>query len=192
MNGMESIIFTVSVSARPTAGFMAFWRVEDRPMAVTALGPLDVTQILTGRRVLFAGATGFVGKVSLSMLLHRYGEQLDKVYVLVRKGSAASSHARFFDKIIPSEPFEPLREKYGGPDGARAFFEQKCEILDGDVTDPWLGMEEQTARGLKGRCDVLLNCAGLVSFTPSLEVGLNVNTYGVRHAVNLCLELDMP
>src|SRR4029077_13721910 len=25
-----------------------------------------------------------------------------------------------------------------------------------------------------------------------LEVGLNVNTYGVRHAVNLCLELDIP
>ncbi len=156
-------------------------------------GPhFDVTSILTGRRVLFAGATGFVGKVSLSMLLHRYGEVLDKVYVLVRKGSAASAHARFFDKIIGLEPFEPLREKYGGEAGAKKFFESKCEVLDGDVTDPWLGMEEATARGLKGRCDVLLNCAGLVSFTPSLEVGLNVNTYGVKHAVHLCLELDMP
>src|SRR5688572_21454894 len=100
--------------------------------------PFDVTAILTGRRVLFAGATGFVGKVALSMLLHRYGEVLDKVYVLVRKGSSASAQARFFDKIIGLEPFEPLREKHGGEAGARKFFESKCEVLDGDVTDPWL------------------------------------------------------
>src|SRR5882672_7789678 len=129
--------------------------------------PFDVTALLTGRRVLFAGATGFVGKVSLSMLLHRYGEVLDKVYVLVRRGSAVSAHARFFDKIIGLEPFEPLREKYGGADGARAFFEKRCEILDGDVTDPWLGLDEAKARGLKGQLDVLVNCAGLVSFNPS-------------------------
>src|SRR5688572_8141984 len=99
--------------------------------------PFDVTSILTRRKVLFAGATGFVGKVSLSMLLHRYGDVLDKVYVLVCKGSAASAQARFFDKIIPLEPFEPLREKFGGPEGAKKFFESKCEVIDGDVTDPW-------------------------------------------------------
>src|SRR5205807_9919765 len=56
--------------------------------------------------------TGFVGKVSLSMLLHRYGEALDKVWVLVRKGSSPSAEARFFDKIVTSEPFQPLRDKY--------------------------------------------------------------------------------
>ena len=28
------------------------------------LGPLDVTKILTGKRVLFAGATGFVGRAA--------------------------------------------------------------------------------------------------------------------------------
>ena len=139
--------------------------------------PFDVTAILTGRRVLFAGATGFVGKVSLSMLLHRYGEELEQIHVLVRKGSASSAQARFFDKIIITEPFEPLREKYGGEAGARAFLQKKCNVIDGDVTDPWLGMDETVAKALKGRCDVLVNCAGLVSFNPSLEVGLNVNTY---------------
>ena len=30
---------------------------------------LNVTQVFTGKRLLFAGATGFVGKVTLSMLL---------------------------------------------------------------------------------------------------------------------------
>ena len=160
-------------------------------MAVSPLGPLDVTAILTGKRVLFAGATGFVGKVSLSMLLHRYGEELEKVYVLVRKGSSRDANARFFDKVVPSEPFLPLREKYGEAE-ATAWLNKKCVILDGDITDPWMGMDETLARSLKGQIDVVINCAGLVSFNPSLEVGLNVNTHGLKHLVDACLHYDVP
>ncbi len=160
-------------------------------MAVTSLGPLDVTAILTGKRVLFAGATGFVGKVSLSMLLHRYGEQLKKVYVLVRKGSSKNAEVRFYDKVVPSEPFLPIREKYG-EEGAVTWLKNKCTILDGDITDPWMGMEEVPARALKGELDVVINCAGLVSFNPSLEVGLNVNTHGLKHLVDACLHYDVP
>ena len=76
--------------------------------------PLDVTKTLTGKRVLFVGVTGFVGKVSLSMLLHRYGEVLEKLFILVRKGSSKDAGTRFYDKVANSEPFEPLREKFGG------------------------------------------------------------------------------
>jgi long-chain acyl-CoA synthetase len=82
-------------------------------MAAPQPAPLDVTAILTGKRVLFAGATGFVGKVALSMLLHHYGDELDHVYVIVRRGSSKDATSRFFDKVAPSEPFEPLRTKFG-------------------------------------------------------------------------------
>jgi long-chain acyl-CoA synthetase len=160
-------------------------------MASPTPGPLDVTKLLTGRRVLFAGATGFVGKVSLSMLLHHYGEVLEHVYVVVRKGSSKDARTRFFDKVATSEPFLPLREKYG-EDGARAWLEQKCTILDGDITDPWMGLDEAAAKALKGELDVVVNCAGLVSFNPSLEVGLNVNTHGVKYLVEACLHWDVP
>ncbi|MFT3841604.1 MAG: AMP-binding protein [Myxococcaceae bacterium] len=137
-----------------------------------------------------AGVTGFVGKVALSMLLHRYGETLAKVHVLVRKGSSLSAEIRFFDKVATSEPFEPLRDKYG--DRYMDWLKSKLVVHDGDVTDPWAGMEEAHAKSLKGEIDVLVNCAGLVSFNPSLEVGLNVNTHGVRHLCDLCLYLDVP
>ncbi len=156
------------------------------------LGPLDVTKILTGKRVLFAGATGFVGKVSLSMLLHHYGEELAHVYVLVRKGSAKDAKSRFFDKVATSEPFEPLRTKFGGEAESIAWLQKKVTILDGDITDPWMGMDETAARALKGNIDVVINCAGLVSFNPSLEVGLNVNTHGVKFLVEACLFWDVP
>ncbi|MEW6434105.1 MAG: AMP-binding protein [Myxococcota bacterium] len=155
-------------------------------------GPLDVTATLTGKRILFAGATGFVGKVSLSMLLHHYGEELAHVFVLVRKGSSKNATARFFDKVATSEPFEPLRTKHGGQAAVDAWLKNKCTILDGDITDPWMGMDEEKAKALKGHVDVVVNCAGLVSFNPSLEVGLNVNTYGVKHLVEACLHWDVP
>ncbi len=154
--------------------------------------PLDVTQTLTGKRVLFVGVTGFVGKVALSMLLHRYGDVLAKVYVLVRKGSSKDANTRFYDKVATSEPFEPLREKFGSEAASLTWLKSKVAILDGDITDPWVGLDETYARALKGQIDVVVNCAGLVSFNPSLEVGLSVNTHGVKYLVDACLHWDVP
>ncbi|MCE9669597.1 AMP-binding protein [Myxococcus stipitatus] len=155
------------------------------------LPELDVSRVFTGKRLLFAGATGFVGKVTLSMLLHRYGQELERVYVLVRKGSAASAERRFFDKVATSEPFQPLRDTYG-EEGALEFLRAKCEVLDGDITDPWVGLDEARVAELTGKVHAFVNCAGLVSFNPSLEVGLNVNTHGVKYAVELALRWAVP
>ncbi len=157
---------------------------------MSQLPRFEVGRILTGKRVLFAGATGFVGKVSLSMLIHRYGQKLDRVWVLVRKGSSPSAEQRFFDKIVTSEPWLPVREQHG--DGWLEFLQQKCKVLDGDITDPWVGLDEKDVRSLKGQVDVIVNCAGLVSFNPSLEVSLNVNTVGVKHMVEVAQALDVP
>ena len=155
-------------------------------------GPtLDVAKALAGKRVLFAGCTGFVGKVALAMLLHRYGKQLGQVYVLARKGSGLSAERRFFDKVAPSEPFLPLREALG-EDGAAKFLAEKCRVFEGDVTDRWMGLSEEQVKALKGKVDVVINCAGLVSFNPSLELGLSVNAYGVQNTVELCKAWDIP
>jgi long-chain acyl-CoA synthetase len=43
---------------------------------------VDVSRALAGKRIFFACCTGFVGKVALSMLLHRYGRDLARIYVL--------------------------------------------------------------------------------------------------------------
>jgi long-chain acyl-CoA synthetase len=152
---------------------------------------LDVTQALAGKHLLFAGSTGFVGKVALSMLLHRYGHALAAVSVVVRRGSSASAESRFFDKLFPGEAFRPLHEQFGD-DGAEAFVRSRVRVLEGDVTEKSLGLSEETVAALRGSVSAVLNCAGLVSFNPSLEVGLKVNTHGVQNAVDLCLRLDVP
>ena len=59
------------------------------------LPPLDVGETLRDKRILFVGATGFVGKVALSMFLCRY-PGIGKMFVLVRPGAGSSSEDRFF------------------------------------------------------------------------------------------------
>ncbi|MFY3746496.1 AMP-binding protein [Anaeromyxobacter sp. Red801] len=143
---------------------------------------LDVAALLAGRRVLVTGATGFVGKVALSMLLDRYPE-VGRVFVLVRPGAGGTAEGRFFGKVAPSRPFDPLRARHGA--GFDAFLRDKCVPLAGDVSDPLLGLSEADLARLDG-LDLVINSAGLVDFDASLELALGVNVDGARHAAELC------
>jgi long-chain acyl-CoA synthetase len=143
---------------------------------------MDIARTLAGRKLLVTGATGFVGKVALSMLLERYPE-IGKVFVLVRPGTGGTADARFFGKVVPSRPFDPLRAKLGA--GFEAFVRERCVPLAGDVSDPLLGLSEADLGRLAG-LDAVVNSAGLVDFDPSLELALGVNVGGARNAVELC------
>jgi long-chain acyl-CoA synthetase len=123
-----------------------------------------------------------VGKVTLSMLLHRYPE-VGRVFVLVRPGTGGNAEDRFFGKVVGSRPFDPVRAQHGTR--FAAFMREKCVPLAGDVTEPLLGLAEGGLAALDGLA-VLVNCAGLVDFNPSLELALKVNTLGARHAAEVC------
>jgi long-chain acyl-CoA synthetase len=144
--------------------------------------PLDVAATLRGKRILVTGATGFVGKVMLSMLLHRYPE-IGRVFVLVRPGTGGTAEARFFGKVAASRPFDPLREEHGAR--LDAFLRDRCAPLAGDVSDPCCGLSEADLAAL-APLHAVVNCAGLVDFNPSLELAVNVNALGARHAAELC------
>ncbi|BDG06967.1 AMP-binding protein [Anaeromyxobacter paludicola] len=144
--------------------------------------PLDVGAALRGRSLLLTGATGFVGKVTLSMLLHRYPE-VGRIFVLVRPGTGGSAETRFFGKVAPSRPFDPLREAHGA--GFERLLRDKCVPLAGDVTAPLLGLSEADLARLEG-LGAVIHCAGLVDFNPSLDLALKVNVRGAGHAAELC------
>ena len=61
--------------------------------ARTASTMLPLEQVFKGRRILLTGATGFLGKVYLSLLL-RWHPELDRIYLLIR-GDRRSSAGRF-------------------------------------------------------------------------------------------------
>src|SRR5215470_8630672 len=138
---------------------------------------MNVRETLRGRRLLFVGSTGFVGKVALSMLLRRFPE-VGQVFVLVRPGAGSTSEQRFFGKVVQSPVFDPIREAHG--DGAEAFLRAKVSPLAGDAARADLNFTADDLARL-GKLDAIINCAGLVSFSPSLETALRINTLGVRH-----------
>jgi len=145
------------------------------------LPPLDVAETLNGKRILFVGATGFVGKVALSMFLCRY-PGIGKMFVLVRPGAGSSSEDRFFQKVASSPTFDPIRDRWG--DGTDAFLREKCAPLPGDVARPLLNFTEADFEKI-GKLDAIINCAGLVSFNPSLETALRINVLGPKHVLEV-------
>lgn len=138
----------------------------------------SVTESLRGKRILFTGATGFVGKVALSMLLTRFPE-VGKVYVLARPGISTSAADRFYGKVVVAPPFDPLRAKLG-PD-FETFLREKCEPIPGDVSKKWCAFSDELFEQLTGNVDVLINSAGLVDFNPTLDAGINANALGALH-----------
>src|SRR5882724_5097036 len=107
---------------------------------ITGKSRLDVTEILRGKRILLIGTTGFVGKVALSMLLHRYPE-VGKVYCLVRPGAGNTAEERFYKKVATSEAFDPLRDVHG--EGYLDFMRSKIEALPGDIGRPLCNFSEE-------------------------------------------------
>src|SRR6516162_9881814 len=93
---------------------------------------LSVSQIYKGRNV-------FIGKVLLGMLLDRF-PQIGRAYVMVRRGSGTDAEARFWNSVVTSPVFDPLRAKHGGPEGLAKFLKQKVVVVDGDITEPNLGL----------------------------------------------------
>src|SRR6266699_2884736 len=93
---------------------------------------LSPTEIYKNRKIFLIGSTGFLGKVTLSMLLHRF-PNVGKVYVTVRARSQEESEARFWNSVITAPPFEPLRERYGS--ALEGFIRDKVVVLGGDIAE---------------------------------------------------------
>ena len=144
----------------------------------TATAPLE--QTLRGKRILLTGATGFLGKVFLSLLL-RWHPEIERIYLLIR-GDQRLSSSRMRREILDSPVFGPLREHLGNR--FDRYVEEKLSVLCGDITEDDL-ISEGEAPG-RGAIDAVVHCAGLVNFEASLEKSLSVNTTGVANVIEFC------
>jgi long-chain acyl-CoA synthetase len=145
--------------------------------------PLEPSRLLSGRRLVVVGGTGFLGKVWLAMLLDRFPE-IEHMHLLVRPKRDQNPEERFWAQIATSAVFDPLRAKYPGT-AFEDFLRAKITPIAGDVTLPDLGLHEDLIRELAGRTDAVVNVAGVVDFNPPLDEALEVNAFGVNNLVSL-------
>jgi long-chain acyl-CoA synthetase len=153
--------------------------------------PLSLREIYRGRHLFILGATGFVGKVMLSMLLDRFPE-IGRVYVMVRRGSGTSSEERFWNNVITSPVFDPLRQRYGDAEGMAAFVRGKVRVVDGDITEPNLGLSDEAAAAIAADIDVVVNSSGKVTFNPPLESALRTNVEGTKNVIAFVKRMKRP
>ncbi|HEX2685138.1 MAG TPA: AMP-binding protein, partial [Kofleriaceae bacterium] len=150
---------------------------------VTGKPRLDVTEIFRNKNVMLIGSTGFVGKVALSMLLHRYPE-VGRVYCLVRPGAGNTAEERFYKKVASSEAFDPVRQVHG--DRFEAFLREKIVAVPGDIGRPLCNFTDAQFAEFDraGGLQVIINSAGLVSFAPSLESAIRINAIGAKNVLD--------
>ncbi len=150
---------------------------------------LSPTEIFKGKKIFFIGGTGFVGKVTLSMLLHNFPD-IGKVYATVRARDAKESNIRFWTTIVTSHTFDPLREKYG--DGFDDFIKSKVVPVNGDVGNEYLGLHEKEAKKIMRETDIIINGAGNVTFNPPLESALRTNVVGSHNIIKMARMMKKP
>ena len=108
--------------------------METHDSPLDSLGPLDIGATLAGKNLIVVGATGFLGKVWLAMLLHRY-PQIGKLYTVVRSRKRVTSEERWWSELVPSPAFDPLREQHPGK-AYEQFMRDKVVPMDGDWSLP--------------------------------------------------------
>ncbi|MBL8125777.1 MAG: AMP-binding protein [Pyrinomonadaceae bacterium] len=150
---------------------------------------LSPTEIFKGKKIFFIGGTGFVGKVTLSMLLHNFPD-VGKVYATVRARDEHESTIRFWTSIVTSHTFDPLREKYG--DKFEDFIREKVVPVNGDVGNEYLGLSEAEAAKIMADTDIIINGAGNVTFNPPLESALRTNVVGSNNIIKLARMMKKP
>src|ERR1044072_9351841 len=150
---------------------------------------LSPTEIYQDRRIFLIGSTGFLGKVTLSMLLHRF-PNVGEIYLTVRARSQEESETRFWNNIITAPPFDPLRERYGS--ALEGFIRDKVIIRGGDIADTNFGYSEEEAQAIANDVDVIINSAGNVTFNPTLESGLRTNVVGTQNVIAFARRMKRP
>src|SRR6266550_1639092 len=152
-----------------------------------ATAPLSVRAALAGKHVMLIGVTGFIGKVWLVNTLTELPE-IGRIYLLIRR-QKSNPAAQRFEKLVEGSPvFDPLFKRYG-VDLPR-FLGERVEIIEGDVTEPGLGLAPEASEFLRKKLDLIINSSGLTDFNPDLRDALATNVSAVSNILDFVRQSD--
>ncbi len=104
--------------------------------------PFSVRKALGGKRVLLIGVTGFIGKVWLANTLIDLPE-IGKLYLLIRRQKSSPAQRRFEKMIEGRRSLIRCLKNIG--DRLGALLAEKMEVVEGDVSQPGLGLDPEVA-----------------------------------------------
>ena len=157
------------------------YRADEHPEGGT--GDISAIDLFHSKTILLLGATGFLGKVLLALILDRFPE-LKHLVIQVRPKKNVSGAERFRSEVLGSPPLQAVVERVG----LDAILE-RTTIIEGDLGSPMCGVTAAQLAEMKGNIDVVINMAGLVDFDPPLNESLLTNVAGIRNLIELVKEL---
>jgi fatty acyl-CoA reductase len=121
--------------------------------------------LLAGKKIVMTGVTGFIGEQILWKILTELPQTTPSV--LVRRKGSASGRDRMLS-VVKKDIFAAAREAAGGPE---ALLDTRIEVLEGDLPN---------VPALPADTDIVVHCAGDVSFDPPIDQAFTTNVIGTK------------
>ena len=129
--------------------------------------------LLAGKKIVMTGVTGFIGEQLLWKILTELPET--RPSVLVRRKGSASARDRMLG-VVKKPIFNDIRDAAGG---APELLDSRIEIIEGDLPNvPQLPTD----------LDIVVHCAGDVSFDPPIDQAFSTNVIGTKALLDRMLE----
>ena len=129
--------------------------------------------LLAGKKIVMTGVTGFIGEQLLWKILTELPDTTP--VVLVRRKGSASAHDRMI-ALVKKPIFTEVRDAAGG---AAELLDSRVEIIEGDLPN---------VPQLPADLDIVVHCAGDVSFDPPIDQAFATNVIGTKALMNRMLE----
>jgi len=129
--------------------------------------------LLAGKKIVMSGVTGFIGEQLLWKILTELPDTTP--VVLVRRKGSASAHDRMI-ALVKKPIFSEVRDAAGG---AAELLDSRVEIIEGDLPN---------VPQLPADLDIVVHCAGDVSFDPPIDQAFTTNVIGTKALMNRMLE----
>jgi HAD superfamily hydrolase (TIGR01490 family) len=126
---------------------------------------MGLREVLSGKQILLTGVTGFLGEALLERLLSDLPDT--QLVVLVRSKSTRSAEERVRE-LLTRPAFASFRETHGD-DALDAIMRDRIAVVDGSLED---------VPSLPSGLDIVVHCAGDVSFDPPIDVAMDTNLLG--------------
>lgn len=137
-----------------------------------------------GQVIFITGTTGFLGKVILEKLLRSFPD-IKKVFILIRNRKDQSAAQRCAATVKASPIFQRLRRET--PEFER-LFDEIVHVVEGEISQPRLGMSDSDYAEVTASCDVILSSAASVDFVGRLDHLFETNVTGSQNILTLAKE----
>ena len=129
-------------------------------------------ELLAGKKIVMTGVTGFIGEQLLWKILTELPDT--RAAVLVRRKGSATARDRVL-ALLRKPIFAEAREAAGG---LEALLDARIDVIEGDLPD---------VPELPTDLDIVVHCAGDVSFDPPIDQAFTTNVVGTQHLMERML-----